>query len=96
MPKGTPEILNANDQEILRSYITEAANTVLCAVKLCRDRIGAADENAASLVALEAMLEKSGYLMDRGLDLLGDPGVVGSYDDWLAGERSEDRPGSIQ
>ena len=79
--------LNDNDIESLARFLADAGSTTLSALEMCRQGISMADGAIERLVAIQAMLEKSGYLVDRGLNLLGDPGVVGHYDDWLAGER---------
>jgi len=88
MAKGKQ--LTEDEIDTLVSYLHEAGNYILSSVKMCRGLISAASEEADQLQGVEALLEKAGYTVDRGLDLLGDPGVVGKFDDWLAGERADE------
>lgn len=76
--------LNADELQTLATYLSESATGIHAALELCREAINGNPSEASPLVAIQATLEKSGFLVDLGSSLIGDIVVCGDFGGWLA------------
>jgi len=67
----------------LERNLYEIGTYILAIKNLGRQQINGHDETGAVALGIISLAEKSGYLADKCINLLGDPtGTVGDFDAW--------------